>query len=157
MTLDKWDKRFLRIAREVSTWSKDPSHKVGAVAVLDKRILSTGYNGFPREVEDHDWRWRTREIKTQYVVHAEMNCIYNAAFNGMSLQGATVYVYGLPVCHECGKGLIQAGVSRIIGATDLEEGIPDRWFESYKKTVAMFDEVGVQFKLTDELTLLEDV
>lgn len=157
MKLDKWDKRFLRIAREVSLWSRDPSHRIGAVAVQDKRIVATGYNGFPRGVEDNDWRWRTKELKYRYVVHGEMNCIYNAAHNGISLQGATMYVYGLPVCNECAKGIVQAGISKIIGAADLSEGIPQRWYESYKKTVAMLDEVGVQFTLTDQLTLLEEV
>jgi len=157
MKLDKWDKRFLRIAREVSLWSRDPSHKIGAVAVQDKRIVATGYNGFPHGVEDNDWRWRTKELKYRYVVHGEMNCIYNAAHNGISLLGATMYVYGLPVCNECAKGIIQAGVSQVIGAADLADGIPQRWYESYKKTVAMLDEVGVQFTLTDQLTLLEEV
>ena len=68
-----------------------------------------------------------------------------------------MYVYGLPVCNECAKGIVQAGISKIIGAADLSEGIPQRWYESYKKTVAMLDEVGVQFTLTDQLTLLEEV
>lgn len=157
MNLTLWDKRFLRMAREVSAWSRDPSHRVGAVAVKDRRIIATGYNGFPRGVEDLDWRWRTKELKYRYVVHGEMNCIYNAAYNGISLVDTTLYVYGLPVCHECAKGIIQAGITRVVGAADLADGIPQRWYESYKKTVAMFDEVSVQFTLTDELTLLEEV
>lgn len=154
--LDKWDKRFLRIAKEVSSWSRDPSHRVGAVAVSDRRILATGFNGFPREVIDHDWRWRSQELKNRYVVHAEMNCIFNAAMSGQSLDCATLYVYGLPVCNECAKGIIQSGVIKVIGCADLSDGIPIRWMESYKKTVAMFDEVGVEFKLADYLTLLEE-
>lgn len=155
--LHKWDKRFLRIAYEVAHWSKDPSHKIGAVVVRDKRILATGYNGFPSGVEDLDWRWRTKELKYQYVVHAEMNCIYNAASQGVNLSDTTMYVYGLPVCHECAKGIVSSGIKRVIGATDLSDGIPTRWFESYKKTVAMFDEVGVYFTLTDSITLMEEI
>ena len=50
------------------------------------------------------------KTKYKYVVHAEMNLIYNATFNGISLDGSTVYVYGLPICSECAKGLIQVGV-----------------------------------------------
>lgn len=154
--IEKWDKRFLRIAKEVSTWSKDPRWQVGAVAVLDRRILATGFNGFPRGVEDHEWRWTTRELKQQHIVHAEMNCIYNAAYNGISLVDSTMYVFGLPVCLECGKGIVQAGITKVIGCASLEDGIPDRWMESYKKTVAMLDETGVQFKLCDVMTLLEE-
>ena len=77
--MDKWDGRFLDIAREISTWSKDPSRKIGAIAVRDRKILATGYNGFPKGIEDTPCRLNIREIKYQYVVHAEMNCIYNAA------------------------------------------------------------------------------
>ena len=51
---EKWDRRFLRLAREVASWSKDPSTKVGAVLVdpLDNTIVSLGYNGFPRRVKN---------------------------------------------------------------------------------------------------------
>lgn len=155
--LNKWDKRFLRIAYEVAHWSKDPSHKIGAVAVKDKRIIATGYNGFPSGVEDIDYRWRTKELKYQYIVHAEMNCVYNAVNHGISLKDATMYVYGLPVCHECAKGIVQSGITRIVGAADLSNGIPTKWFDSYKKTVAMLDEIGVQFVLTDSITLMEEI
>ena len=50
--MDKWDNRYLRLAKEVSTWSKDPSTKVGAVAVLNGSVLAQGYNGFPRYILD---------------------------------------------------------------------------------------------------------
>ena len=81
---EKWDKRFLRVAQEISTWSKDPSKQIGAVAVnSDRRILATGYNGFPKGIEDSPERYIDRTIKYDLVVHAEMNCIYNATFNGI--------------------------------------------------------------------------
>ena len=68
--LSKWDKRFINIAESVSTWSKDPSRKIGAIAVRNRKILSTGYNGFPKGIEDTEARLNVREIKYQYVVHA---------------------------------------------------------------------------------------
>ena len=68
--LNKWDARWLEIAGVVSTWSKDPSTKIGAIAVKDKRLVSTGYNGFPRGIQDYDDRWNNREEKYKYVVHA---------------------------------------------------------------------------------------
>ena len=105
--MDKWDGRFLDIAREISTWSKDPSRKIGAIAVRDRKILATGYNGFPKGIEDTPSRLNIREIKYQYVVHAEMNCIYNAAENGVSLRDSTLYIFGLPVCGDWALGIIQ--------------------------------------------------
>ena len=61
--LDKWDQRWLDIAGQVSSWSKDPSTKIGAIAVKDKRLVATGYNGFPRGIEDTEDRWNNREEK----------------------------------------------------------------------------------------------
>ena len=138
--IDKWDDRFLDIAREISTWSKDPSRKIGAIAVRDRKILATGYNGFPKGIEDTPSRLNIREVKYQYVVHAEMNCIYNAAENGVSLRDSTIYTVGLPVCHDCAKGLIQVGIKRVV-TPEIET--PERWLESLALTEQMFEEAGI--------------
>ena len=75
-----WDHKFIRLAREVSTWSKDPSRQIGAVAVGSKRqILAQGYNGFPRGILDTSERYADRPTKYQFIVHAELNCICNAS------------------------------------------------------------------------------
>ncbi len=140
--MDKWDKRWLDIAGLVSSWSKDPSTKIAAIAVKDKRLVATGYNGFPRDIEDTDERWNNREEKYKYVVHAEMNCIYNANYHNQSLKGATMYIVGLPVCHECAKGIIQAGVSRVVATFD---GVPMKWSKSNEITEKMFKEAGVTY------------
>ena len=105
----------MQLAKQAAQWSKDPSSKIGAVAIGGKgQVLSTGYNGFPRGIQDYDDRWNNREEKYKYVVHAEMNCIYNANYHNQSLKGSTMYIVGLPVCHECAKGIIQAGVVRVV-------------------------------------------
>jgi deoxycytidylate deaminase len=71
------DERYLALAKEVSTWSKDPSTQVGAVTVGSKKeVLSQGFNGFPRNIKDTDERYNNRETKYKFVVHAEMNAIY---------------------------------------------------------------------------------
>ena len=142
----KWHKRYLDLAKEVSKWSKDPSRKIGAVAVGSKgQILSQGYNGFPRGIKDLNSRYENREQKYQLVVHAEMNVIYNATFSGVSLDGATLYVYGLPVCSECAKGIIQVGIKSVHIFIDQDVNI--KWMESWNHTREMFSEAGVEFKV----------
>jgi dCMP deaminase len=140
--LSKWDERYLALAKEVSTWSKDPSTQVGAVTVGNKKeVLSQGFNGFPRGIYDSDERYNDRETKYKFVVHAEMNAIYNATYSGTSLDGATLYVYGLPICSECAKGIIQVGIKKVIIEKSKEL---DNWNESVKLSQAMFDESGVE-------------
>jgi len=144
---DEWHERYLNLAREISTWSKDPSRKIGAVAIGSKgQVLAQGYNGFPRGIDDDPVRLENRELKYKYVVHAEMNLIYNATYNGVSLNGSTVYVTGLPVCSECAKGLIQVGVKEVImPAEDISTAL-DTWKESFELTTALFEEAGIKWR-----------
>ena len=144
---DKWDEKYIDLAKCIAGWSKDPSTKIGAVAIGDKgQVLSQGYNGFPRGIEDSPERLHVREEKYKYIVHAEMNCVFNASLNGVSLYDSTMYIYGLPCCSDCAKGMIQAGISRIVmHVQDLDGAI--RWKDSWNRSKAMFDEVGIQWNL----------
>lgn len=137
----KWIIRRLRVAREVSTWSKDPSTKVGAV-IYDKDgvQLSQGYNGLPRGIQD-DERINNREWKLPRVQHAELNCITNAARVGARLLDSELYVYGLPVCNHCAGPIIQAGIKKIFMC--VPENIRQAWADSYAISKEMFDEVGI--------------
>ena len=138
----KWGDRYLNICKEISTWSKDPSTKVGAVVVGDKnQILSQGYNGFPRGIHDSDTRYSDKKRKYELVVHAEMNAIYNATYNGQSLQGATMYVSGLHVCHECAKAIIQVGIGSVVAEGEMKP----HWEESLKLTRQLFSEAGIDY------------
>lgn len=145
--MDKWDSRYLGLAKEVSTWSKDPSTQVGAIAVSDYGgVIAQGYNGFPRGIEDNEFRLADKESKYKYVVHAEMNCIYNAAYQGSSLIGSTMYVYGLPVCNECGKGIIQAGILRVVSPKISDPSVvPIKWKQSLYTTLELFEEAGIEY------------
>jgi len=144
---NKWDKRYMELAKQVGTWSKDPSKQIGAVAIGSKgQVLAQGYNGFPRGIDDNESRLNTKETKYKYVVHAEMNLIYNATFNGISLNGSTVYVSGLPVCSECAKGLIQVGVKQIVMSKDSLEGADEKWLDSFELTIALLNEAGIHWK-----------
>lgn len=142
MSSTVWHDRYLNLAKEISTWSKDPSRKIGAVAVGSKgQILAQGYNGFPRGILDRADRYENKPMKYKLVVHAEMNVIYNATYNGISLDGADLYVYGLPVCSECAKGIIQVGIKNVHIKVPGET--PDNWKESYQLTERMFGEAGI--------------
>jgi dCMP deaminase len=144
---DKWDKRYLELAKHIASWSKDPSRKIGAVAVgHNGEVLSQGYNGFPRDIEDFPERYNDRPTKYKYVVHAEMNVIYNSSWNGVSLAGSTLYVYGLPVCSDCAKGIIQVGIERVVM---VDQVIPDDWKNSASLTFEMFDEAGIVYEFVD--------
>lgn len=141
---NKWNQRYMAMAKEVAQWSKDPNTKVGAVAVGSKgQILSQGYNGFPRGINDSEDRLNDRETKYKYVVHAEMNVIYNATYSGVSLDGAKLYVYGLPVCSECAKGIIQVGITDVYVAQECIDLRP-QWFISFQQTMDMFNEAGIK-------------
>ena len=144
MELTRWNINYMELAKTVSSWSKDPSTKIGAVAVGKRgQILAQGYNGFPRGIADTDDRLNNREEKYKFTVHGEMNCIYNAALNGTSLDGADMYVYGLPVCSECAKGIIQIGIRRVFACYPVT--ISEKWHESNKLTSQMFNEADVEY------------
>ncbi|KAA0444226.1 MAG: dCMP deaminase family protein [Candidatus Thioglobus sp.] len=141
-SITKWDERYLRLAQEISTWSKDPSTQVGAVTVGSKKeVLSQGFNGFPRGIHDSNERYNNKSTKYSLVVHAEMNAIYNATYSGTSLDGATLYIYGLPICSECAKGIIQVGIKKVIIEKSKEL---ENWNDSVKLSKQMFDEAGVE-------------
>ena len=143
--MNKWDVRYLGLAKEVSRWSKDPSTKIGAVAICKQgQVLAQVYNGFPRGVKDDLTRYTNKETKYKYVVHAEENVIFNATYNGVSLNGATLYVYGLPICSDCAKGVIQVGIKRVVIPHDE---YPEKWVESWRDTTEMFDEAGVEYEV----------
>ena len=115
-----WDEYFMGVALLAAERSKDPSTQVGACIVDgDNRILSTGYNGFPRGCSDDVYPWNRNEelgeTKYPFVVHAELNAILNN--RGKSLAGAKIYV-GLFPCHECAKAIIQSGIEEVIYLSD---------------------------------------
>lgn len=147
---EKWDRRFLSMAKEVSTWSKDPSTKCGAVLVNDLRqVVGMGYNGFPRGVYDDEDYYKDREKKYPRIVHAELNAILQA---GAAARGSTLYVYPSfsipPICNECAKPAIQAGVVAIVGFTpsiqSYQRGL--RWKEKLDLARDMLMEAAFEFR-----------
>ena len=144
-----WDRRFIELARHVSSWSKDPSTKVGAVIVGPNRlVVGIGYNGFPRGVLDSEDRLNDREQKYAMVVHAEANAIIMA---GDKAKGSTLYVYPSfvlpPICNECCKLVIQSGIKEVVGyEPDPNEERAKRWQKSIEVSQQMCKEAGVTWR-----------
>ena len=142
--MTNWDERFLKLAKHISEWSKDPSTKVGCVVVgPDRELRSTGFNGLPRGIEDNEERLNNREIKYPLICHAEENAIMHAARIGISLKGCTAYVTW-PPCTRCARSLIQAGVSTIVYPENIE--IPERWMDDFNLSLNMLKEAKISLK-----------
>ena len=142
----KWDERFLRIAYEVATWSKDPGTRVGSVLVQERRIIATGYNGFPAGISDTLERYSNRDTKLAFTVHAEVNAILNAAKNGAETGMSTLYVT-FPPCVRCATSIIQAGITRLV-CPDLEFS-PERWRSSFEEGQMLLKEAKLLVEYFD--------
>jgi dCMP deaminase len=137
----KWHRRFLQMAALVATWSKDPSTKVGAVAVhpATHRVISVGYNGFPTGIEDTQDRLQQRDLKYNIILHAEENLILTA---NKSIAGAAIYTWPFLPCSLCASRLIQAGASAVF-APVMDPSLAERWDTSVRLSKSLFDEAGV--------------
>ena len=140
-----WDEFYLSVADTIASRSKDPNTQVGAVIVRDRAILSMGYNGMPRSVNDDIEARYERPIKYHWFEHGERNALYNAARLGVSTLGATMYTQGLP-CADCARGVIQAGLSRLVVRWDEGEG--EQWAVSCAIGRQMLEEAGVGIVVT---------
>ena len=139
----EWDKYFFNLVDAVALKSKDPSSQVGAVIINPKSnaILSTGWNGFPRGVDDLESRYKDRDTKYKLVVHAEQNAILNAARHGIKLEGSILYVSFHP-CHVCAARIIQCGIKEVYYKFNRE--IEKRWKESFNIADIIFIEANIK-------------
>lgn len=127
---------------QANLFSKDPNTKVGALflAPHSLQILTQGYNGFPRKIDETDAaRWE-RPVKYMYISHAEANCIANACRHGTPLENAIAVVTLFP-CATCAKLLIQTGISALV-TKEPDISCP-RWGEEFKFSLEMFKEAGI--------------
>ncbi|MEM3374672.1 MAG: dCMP deaminase family protein [Candidatus Woesearchaeota archaeon] len=143
-----WDEYFIKIAKLISTRSSCLARQVGCVIVKDKMIISTGYNGTPRGIKNCDeggcQRCMDRKLgkinsgerlDECVCVHAEENALLQAAYNGISVKGATLYTSLCP-CRYCAKHIINAGITKVFYS---EKYALD---EISKK---LFEEAGIEF------------
>ncbi len=130
---DKWDVRFLELARHVAQWSKDPSTKCGAVIVDDtKRVVSMGFNGFARGTDDSPERYADRDYKLENVIHGEENAILQA---GEDLHGYSIYSSAMP-CGSCAARIIQVGIQTVVVSCEEEDAFFYRGADSWRSKFA---------------------
>lgn len=142
-----WTKYFLEIAEQVKLKSKDQSTQIGAVIVgKNNEIRSTGYNSFPRGLNDNIPERQERPEKYYFMVHAEINSIINASRVGVSIEGSTMYITcGIPCC-DCAKAIINAGIKKIVCKNKNDDVIGDMWKEHRKRSIIMFQECGIKIE-----------
>lgn len=142
--MSNWDKRFLEMARLVSTWSKDPSSQFGSVIVdNDKRIVSVGFNGFAKGFDDSEERLKDRQFKYRHVLHSEENCILNAR---QDIKGLTIYVTGVP-CSLCMSRIAQSGLTKVVCYKPTEDYL-SRW--SIEEPLQVAKECGIIVEQIEE-------
>lgn len=133
-----WANRFLALATQVGSWSKDPGAKVGAVIVdTNRRIVSLGYNGFPQGVNDEQFI-DNREIKLLRTIHAEENAIL---FARRDLEGFSIYV-NYPPCAKCAAKIIQVGIKNVYSLTP-DEAFLANWKSELDQARSLFIEARV--------------
>jgi dCMP deaminase len=144
---NKWDKRFLGLAKHISSWSKDPSTQTGSVIVDQKgRIVSVGYNGLAQGVHDLPERLNNREIKYKMFIHCERNAIL---FAKQPLDHCTLYTWPFMSCSSCAAMVIQAGIKRHVAPYSENP----RWVEEFELAKAQFNEAGVTLSLLHDVDL----
>ena len=147
----RWVVYFQNLAHQIKLKSKDERTQIGAVIVgKDKEIVSTGYNSFPRGIDDNIRERQERPEKYFWFEHAERNAIYNAARIGVSTKGCTMYQScGIP-CSDCARGIINAGIVRIFCERAGYGAEGKKWDESAERSWKMFEEAGVNVQFYDE-------
>jgi len=142
VTYNIWHRRFLYLAQHISTWSKDPSTQVGAVIADRKRVVSVGYNGFPKGIRD-DFRLENRDRKYSMILHAEDNALM---FANRNIEGCTLYTYPFFPCSKCAARYIQCGISKVVS---IEGKTPKRWVADVDLAFEMFYEARIDVVAVD--------
>lgn len=145
--MQNWDARWMEMAILVSTWSKDKSRQVGAVIVNDRNVVvSLGWNGMPRGVNDDIEERHQRPLKYKFFSHAEQNAIFNSAAEGHATRGCRIYQQLYP-CSICAGAIIQAGLSEVI--THEPDWDDLTYAEDFAISKIMFDEAGIVVKFLE--------
>lgn len=145
-----WNEFFMNMVYLVSMKSKDESFQLGAVIVgNDNEVLSIGFNGICRNVNDNKLARDKRPEKYFGYEHAEQNAIYNAAHQGICTKQATMFTNGMP-CMDCARAIIQSGILVLVidNNFDIQTG-NEKWKESCGKAEGMLEEAGIKIMYYD--------
>jgi dCMP deaminase len=146
---DIWDLRFLNLAEHIAGWSKDPSTQTGAVIVdKDRRVVSVGYNGIPKGIEDEAKYLNDREIKYATIIHCEHNALI---FAKRSIEGCVLYTWPFSSCSNCTSMFIQAGIAKFISPATPDR-LKERWKESMKLAEKLCEDAGTERIELDRVT-----
>jgi len=136
----EWDDFYLGLAKYVSTKSKDPSTKTGAVIVKpNKRPATFGFNGFPQKMEDKPEWYANRDEKYSRIIHCEMNAVL---FAESDLTGCTLYTYPFMSCDRCFVHMVQAGITRFVAPQATPDQLT-RWGAAFDKVRGYAKDMGV--------------
>jgi len=141
----EWNEYFLGIAEQVKLKSKDKNTQIGALIVGgDNEILSTGYNSFPRGLDDTKEERQERPEKYFWFEHAERNAIYNAARVGTPIKDSSIYITSGVPCMDCARGIINSGINKVYCKRVCTTSNKDMWDEHQKRSIDMLHECGVE-------------
>ncbi len=147
-----WDSRFMGLARQIGEWSKDRSRRVGCVIVgPNNEVRSTGFNGFPRGIDDDVESRHERPTKYRWTEHAERNAIYNAARIGTPLEGCRMYIPWFP-CMDCARAIVQCGISQLICTEPNSSDA--QWAADFAEVPELLREGRVQIKFVMEPSIV---
>jgi dCMP deaminase len=145
--------KYLKLAKYMAElFSKDPSTKVGAIFLAPEslQVLSMGYNGFPRGIDETKAERWERPTKYHWCAHAEQNACFNACRHGTPLEKGIAVVTLFPCC-ECSRALIQSGIHTLVSIRpDMS---CDRWGSQFQISMEMFNEAGLELILFESCDL----
>ena len=140
-----WTEYFLNLAEQIKLKSKDQSTQIGAVIVgIDNEVLSTGYNSFPRGLNDNVPERQISPLKYEFIVHAEINAIVNAARAGVSIHGSTLYLSCGTPCNDCAKAIVNGGIKKIYCKKECTTKNKLMWADKKRIAQEIFFECGVE-------------
>lgn len=149
ITNDKWAKRMLNLAKEVASWSKDQSTKVGSVITTQSGApVSWGFNGMAMGIDDNRPERNERPLKYKWMCHAERNALDLAPG---SVADCVMFVTFSP-CSSCTQSIIQRRIKTLVIDSNFSaDKMPDRWKDDMKTALEMLEEAGIEVKYVDPL------
>lgn len=144
-----WNETFINLTHSIAIKSKDTSTKVGAVIVgQSNEIISCGYNGLARGLDDNKEERHIRPLKYKYFEHAERNAIYNAARIGSSTLNSVIYC-NLHPCSDCMRGIIQSGIKKIY----IHKEFVNEFFKFHNTNNVWKEDMELAKNMADEVNI----